>query len=150
MNVVVLHFPPVFSELLYNSLLNRITEYNNKACICLAKQSIFQADQLRLRGAIIKKTEKRGNFFSQKSPNFNFGTSKIQGWGLNFSKMSQSQLLPSSASTQLNSTSTSTEAEFSLNSNFSSHPATHPATHPASHPEKYFLSAISQLLLTRF
>ena len=58
MNVVVLHFPPVFSELLYNSLLNRITEYNNKACICLAKQSIFQADQLRLRGAIIKKTEK--------------------------------------------------------------------------------------------
>ena len=84
MNVVVLHFPPVFSELLYNSLLNRITEYNNKACICLAKQSIFQADQLRLRGAIIKKTEKfpyggGGNFFSQKSPNFNFGTSKIQG-----------------------------------------------------------------------
>ena len=48
MNVVVLHFPPVFSELLYNSLLNRITEYNNKACICLAKQSIFQADQLSL------------------------------------------------------------------------------------------------------
>ena len=84
MNVVVLHFPPVFSELLYNSLLNRITEYNNKACICLAKQSIFQADQLRLRGAIIKKTEKfpyggGGNFFSQKSPNFNLGTSKIQG-----------------------------------------------------------------------
>ena len=94
MNVVVLHFPPVFSELLYNSLLNRITEYNNKACICLAKQSIFQADQLRLRGAIIKKTEKfpyggGGNFFSQKSPNFNLGTSKIQGGGLNFSKMSE-------------------------------------------------------------
>ena len=74
MNVVVLHFPPVFSELLYNSLLNRITEYNNKACICLAKQSIFQADQLRLRGAIIKKTEKfpyggGGNFFFKKVPN---------------------------------------------------------------------------------
>ena len=59
MNVVVLHFPPVFSELLYNSLLNRITEYNNKACICLAKQSIFQADQFRLRGAIIKKIARR-------------------------------------------------------------------------------------------
>ena len=82
MNVVVLHFPPVFSELLYNSLLNRITEYNNKACICLAKQSIFQADQLRLRGAIIKKTEKfpnGGGTFFQKSPNFNLRTSKIQG-----------------------------------------------------------------------
>ena len=83
MNVVVLHFPPVFSELLYNSLLNRITEYNNKACICLAKQSIFQADQLRLRGAIIKKTEKFGENSlmgqNKKSPNFNLGTSKIQG-----------------------------------------------------------------------
>ena len=71
MNVVVLHFPPVFSELLYNSLLNRITEYNNKACICLAKQSIFQADQLRLRGAIIKKTEKFGKN-SLKCPNLNY------------------------------------------------------------------------------
>ena len=40
-----------------------------------------------VRGAIIKKTEKfgenslmgGGNFFLQKSPNFNLGTSKIQG-----------------------------------------------------------------------
>ena len=83
MNVVVLHFPPVFSELLYNSLLNRITEYNNKACICLAKQSIFQADQLRLRGAIIKKTEKFPNgggvnFFSKMSQ-FQFGNFKNPG-----------------------------------------------------------------------
>ena len=98
MNVVVLHFPPVFSELLYNSLLNRITEYNNKACICLAKQSIFQADQLRLRGAIIKKTEKfpKGgggvNFFLSKKSQFQFGNFENPGGGLNFSKMSEAQL----------------------------------------------------------
>ena len=61
------------------------------------------------RGAIIKKKngkiwEKFPNLgggvknFSKKSPNFNLGTSKIQGGDLNFSKMSEFQtrsILPS-------------------------------------------------------
>ena len=61
------------------------------------------------------------NHFWQETTNRD-KLSKIRTWCV----------LPSSASTQLNSPSTQTKAEVSLNSSFSSHQPSPPATHPAT------------------
>ena len=61
-----------------------------------------------------------------------------------FNNNNCSVLLPSSASTQINSTSTQSKAEVSINSTFSSHPPTRPPTR-YSRLSQTFQSLLDQL-----